>query len=65
MGKTSQKSSKITYKATSRFFDWIPADSPDVMNYYEDLKNGEAMDLKNVSKARIQFMLNNELIVKQ
>ena len=54
----------VKYKATSRFFEWIPKDSPDIIDYVEALEKGESVNLKNFTPNRIEWCLANDLIVK-
>ena len=61
MAKTKKTEQKTTYKANPRFFEWVPADSPDFADIYANLKKGDACSV-NVSPARLQWCLDNELL---
>ena len=61
---TKKINTDCKYKAKPRFFEWVPVESPDFLEYVEALKKGESVDLKKIKPNRLKWCLDNELIVK-
>ena len=56
------KNNAVKYKATPRFFEWIPETSPDFASIYPLLKKGDACHVK-VAANRMKWCLDNELLI--